>query len=511
MVRHCALVVCLLSLSVGWSADGASAMTSTSPSVVSVSPGLGTGAGRTFTFVYSDPDGASDIATTEALIAGGTELTGVNACYFFASGNQLWLRDDAHSAWMGPVTAGGSGTVTNSQCTLTAAGSSLSPSGNSLIMTVTVTFGVSFAGPKTLYMKATDRTGLSSDWVRGGTWTVSPLNPGLDVITSSCTDSARDNDLSIQIINEQGGRVERIQTTPSCFPRYSFYSFQEGYFTDDLRPLPITGRTCGHFEILVVFVDTEFNRRKLLDNSAIPAGIKDRLGAGQLTEALTELFASYTSAEVMSGLRREAASVVDFTFSVALTRISRQEMEWGADGGLGFPNYDAVLVLDDLTPNAGHGVHRWPSLPSPRPLFHAAGGGFLLNIDPMWLTPGLFGNELLRRNVPTLLSEYQIGDRTLVTVGGVTYDRTPVINRRTGENIEPLIRAYEGKTSIGVYLAGYADVDGDGIVDCIDPTITPTADNVDGDFIPDRFDPDLRLNHRPYSWMYAAWGGLQKR
>lgn len=88
--------------------------------------------------------------------------------------------------------------------------------------------------------------------------------------------------------------------------------------------------------------------------------------------------------------------------------------------------------------------------------------------------------------------------------GNITFDRTPIVNPRTGENIDPLVRAYEGKTSIGVYLAGYADVDGDGVTDCIDPYITPTADNVDGDFIPDRFDPDLRFDHRPYSWMLAA-------
>ncbi|MSO45603.1 MAG: hypothetical protein EXQ59_02380 [Acidobacteria bacterium] len=91
--------------------------------------------------------------------------------------------------------------------------------------------------------------------------------------------------------------------------------------------------------------------------------------------------------------------------------------------------------------------------------------------------------------------------------GRHTYDRTPIVNPRTGENIEPLIRANEGKISIGVYLAGYADVDGDGIVDCLDPVITPTSDNVDGDFVPDRFDPDLRVDHHPYSWMYATRGG----
>jgi hypothetical protein len=479
-------------------------MMSADPSVVSVSPGAGTGAGRTFTFVYSDPDGASDIATTEALMVSGTELDGVNACYFFASGNQMWLRDDAHSGWIGPMTPGGAGAVTNSQCTLTAAATSISSSGNSLTMTVTVTFGTAYAGPKTIYMRATDRTGLSSDFVQAGTWTVSPLSPGLDVVTSSCADPSRDRALSLRTVNEQGGKVSAQVTIPDCFPAYAFYLPQEGYFLEgDGRPVPIMGRTSGHFDVLVVFVDNDFNRRKLFDNSSMPTTVKDTIAAGRIRDALTDLFATYTTTAVLEGFRQRAnaAKVVDFSFSVALTRLSQRALDL-TDGGLGFVNYDAIVVLDDMGSISAHGVERWPSQYT-RPLFYGKDGSFFLHIDPLRLTPALFGHELLHRNLPVLLKEYQFGDRTLVRENGVTYDRTPVINPRTGEDIEPLIRAYEGKTPLGEYLGGYADLDGDGIVDCVDPEITPTADNVDGDFIPDRLDPDLRFNHRPYSWMYA--------
>ena len=508
MIRYYSLSVCLFGLSVGWSPEVASAQTPRAPSVVSASPGSGAGAGRTFTFSFSDPDGASDFATTEVLVVSGTELAGLNACYFFATGNQLWLRDDAHSAWIGPMTPGGSGAVTNSQCTLTAAGSSISASGNSLTMTVTATFGVSFAGPKTIYMRATDRTGQSSDFVQGGTWTVSPLNPGLNVVTSSCPDPSRDSALSVRTVSEQGGRVSALVTMPDCFRTYAAYLPQEGYFLDgDRRPLPIMGRTSGHFDILFVFVDTEFNRRKLFDNSSMPTTVKDTIAGGRIQDALTELLATYTATAVMSGFaqRANAAKVVDFSFSVALTRLSQRALDL-TDGGLGFARYDAVVVLDDMGSISAHGVERWPSQLT-RPLFHGRGGTFFLHIDPLALTPALFGHELLHRNLPVLLKEYQIGNRTLVRVGGVTYDRTPVINPRTGEDIEPLIRANEGKTPLVEYLGGFADVDGDGIVDCIDPEITPTADNLDGDFVPDRFDPDLGFDHRPYSWMYAVRGG----
>jgi hypothetical protein len=49
-------------------------------------------------------------------------------------------------------------------------------------------------------------------------------------------------------------------------------------------------------------------------------------------------------------------------------------------------------------------------------------------------------------------------------------------------------------------VLGYRDVDADGKMDCTDTSIRATADNVDADFIPDRFDPDLTVNHTPFFW-----------
>lgn len=81
MTRRAALCLCLCLLSSAGPAVAAG------PEVVAVSPGAGAGAGRTFTFTYADPDGASDIDATEAVIVSGTDLTGVDACFVHASGN----------------------------------------------------------------------------------------------------------------------------------------------------------------------------------------------------------------------------------------------------------------------------------------------------------------------------------------------------------------------------------------------------------------------------------------
>ena len=69
--------------------------------------------------------------------------------------------------------------------------------------------------------------------------------------------------------------------------------------------------------------------------------------------------------------------------------------------------------------------------------------------------------------------------------------------------LAPRIRANAGQVPVLAYLNGWRDVDGDGILDCLDPTITPTADNVDGDFLPDWMDPDLDVRHVPFTWLYT--------
>ena len=39
--------------------------------------------------------------------------------------------------------------------------------------------------------------------------------------------------------------------------------------------------------------------------------------------------------------------------------------------------------------------------------------------------------------------------------GNTVFDRTPIINPRTGENIEPLVRANDGKVSLREFTAAH--------------------------------------------------------
>ena len=99
-------------------------------------------------------------------------LSAANACYVWSSGDEFLLRDDASSAWLGPVTVGTAGSLTNSQCTVNAQDSSISNSGIDRTINLAVTFNTAFAGDKTVYMLVHDSGGLSSGWQTRGNWTV---------------------------------------------------------------------------------------------------------------------------------------------------------------------------------------------------------------------------------------------------------------------------------------------------------------------------------------------------
>ncbi len=143
------------------------------PTPISVSPASGSGSSQTFSFVYSDPDGGQDISATMFLI--NRELNAVASCvaYYESVSNLLYLLNDASTAWLMPGRQPGTATqLQNSQCTLSLQNASASVVGNTLTLTVPVSFTSSFAGTKNIYLQVTDRAGAQSDWSALGTWTV---------------------------------------------------------------------------------------------------------------------------------------------------------------------------------------------------------------------------------------------------------------------------------------------------------------------------------------------------
>jgi len=145
------------------------------PEPISVSPGSGSGANQTFTFIFSDPNGASDIATANVNFS--ATLVPHHACYlsYSPSSNSISQAGDA-GHWKTPLTIGSPGTAQNSQCTINAGASSVSMSGGKLTLNLALSFSAAFAGAKNIYMDVTNAT-LDSGWSTKGTWTVPAATP----------------------------------------------------------------------------------------------------------------------------------------------------------------------------------------------------------------------------------------------------------------------------------------------------------------------------------------------
>lgn len=139
---------------------------------VSVNPPSGTGLSQNFTFVFSDPSGASDLASAQVIF--GTSTSFRNTCYVWVqpSTGQVWLDSDLDNGWPTAVVAGNTGTVQNSQCAVNVGTSSAVASGSNYTVTLAVTFKNAYAGAKNVYGYVSTAAGANSGWQPLGTWTV---------------------------------------------------------------------------------------------------------------------------------------------------------------------------------------------------------------------------------------------------------------------------------------------------------------------------------------------------
>ena len=145
---------------------------SEAPSVVSVTPSSGTGSSQTFAITVSDPGGAAAINTVYVLVNNG--FTAISGCYLLlqpGSTNSLSLWSNQATAFQ-VSTVGSGGALSNSQCSVNAAGASVVLSGNQLTLNLPLSFQAAFGGAKSVYAYASDTAGLNSGWQPVGTWIV---------------------------------------------------------------------------------------------------------------------------------------------------------------------------------------------------------------------------------------------------------------------------------------------------------------------------------------------------
>jgi hypothetical protein len=103
-----------------------------------------------------------------------TYLNARNACYlaYVESQKILYLVSDAGTSLLPAITLGGSGSTSNSQCTVCSNGSSATVSGNTLTLTLNIAFSTKFSGNHVLYAAQQDIVTSNSGWQAVAAWGV---------------------------------------------------------------------------------------------------------------------------------------------------------------------------------------------------------------------------------------------------------------------------------------------------------------------------------------------------
>lgn len=144
----------------------------TAPVIGTLSPAIGSGATQTFTATFTDADGFRDVTSADFLI--NTTTSVANGCLvrYGAVTRLFWLVGDDGATHLGPLLQGGSGTIENSQCRVSASGLTASGAGSTLTLTIPITFKPTFNGLKNIYLLAWDADAPNAGgWVIKGTWT----------------------------------------------------------------------------------------------------------------------------------------------------------------------------------------------------------------------------------------------------------------------------------------------------------------------------------------------------
>jgi hypothetical protein len=145
----------------------------TGPSVTGVTPGNSKSLTQTYIFNFADTNGWQDLAVLNILV--NSAIDGRHACYIAyvpagASTGAVDLVDDAGDAG-GPYSAfmiPGTGTASNSQCSIAGTGATVTASGNNLTLTLPITFTTAFAGNQIVFLAARSNT-QNSGWQAVGT------------------------------------------------------------------------------------------------------------------------------------------------------------------------------------------------------------------------------------------------------------------------------------------------------------------------------------------------------
>jgi hypothetical protein len=237
----------------GWQQRGTwTAPSSGGPSTVSATPASGSGTTQTFAFAFSDPNGYQAITSVQILVNGAMTPSGGCYLFYYRPANALYLTNDAGASWQTPVTLGQSGSLQNSQCSVSSLTSSVTGSGTNLTVNLALTFKAAFSGSKFTYLEAFDGT-LDSGWQQRGAWTVPSAGPPALVSLSPSSGSGTSQSFTL-VFSDPNGYAAIYSTqilvsaaggfTGSCYLFY-YRATNSVYLTNDAATAWQTPVTLG--------------------------------------------------------------------------------------------------------------------------------------------------------------------------------------------------------------------------------------------------------------------------
>jgi sugar lactone lactonase YvrE len=170
--------------------------------VSQASPATGSGTSQTFQFSFVNSQGASQ--TSEAWVWIGPSFTpgdGSKSCILRFDNQLVYLLNDAGTGWSTGGAPGAGFTLTNSRCSVSLAGVSVTRNGQTLSLVLPMSFAL--AGQQVVYAYAAGM-GINSGWQNVGAWTVPPTPAPLVTIAGPVSGSGTRASISVTASSLRG-------------------------------------------------------------------------------------------------------------------------------------------------------------------------------------------------------------------------------------------------------------------------------------------------------------------
>ena len=212
------------------------------PVANSVVPSAGSGPAQRFSFTVSDQGGSGYIVAVAMLFSATLDPTNACSLVYDRTRNTISLAFDNPANGAASLVPGSSTVVSNHQCTLRGANSTIVAGTTSLVVTVDIAFNAAFFGAKNAYLYASEQS-TNSGWVTVGGWTVTGGAPTADSVnpasgsglspnfTFTVSDSATDlNIIGMNLLVTAGSPANLAN---ACYLLYNRTASTIGLYADD--------------------------------------------------------------------------------------------------------------------------------------------------------------------------------------------------------------------------------------------------------------------------------------